>query len=143
MAIYTDVLVPNGASSISLDGKNTIAVGFSINKTPTLVSGYVNIMAWFGPFRGIALTNVANVSSFSSGDTTVCIVDSGKFSYTDLTNWVPGYSSGIKYYWATARYVVIKTGDQFSVGFTIFNANTGEATVNVGPLPAKGNLQLS
>jgi hypothetical protein len=138
---------PHGVDAISLDGKSTIAIGMDVTATQydwgVVASGRVNIMAWFGPFRGIALAQAATVHTIVLDDGSVqSVVRTGRFSYTDLTNWVPGYSSGIKYYWATAEVTVV-VGKRNLAGFNIYRSDTGQliASVPLSPVVA-GNMAI-
>jgi hypothetical protein len=137
--LASTIAAPYGSGTITLDGKNPIAVGLTVTAQQyswgMWVNGNVNIMAYAGPFKGVALGRAASVETKTLPDGTVqSVVHTGPFWYSDLTNWVPGYSSGIKYCWALADVTVLK-GKTNSVGFTIYRADNGAVIASVPPMP--------
>jgi hypothetical protein len=101
-----------------------------------VAKGPVSISSLFGAFRGVAHAQAVSVETTVLDDGSVeSVVRTGRFSYSDLTNWVPGYSAGIKYYWAVAEVTVI-AGQVNAAGFKIVGADDGIliASVPVSPL---------
>jgi hypothetical protein len=134
------VPAPYGGGNISLDGHNPIALGLTVTADQydwgVAVKGLVNIMSYAGPFKGVALGHATSVETKNLDDGTVqSVVRTAPLWYSDLTNWVPGYSDGIKYCWAVAE-VTVAAGKANSAGFKIIRASDGTviASVPVSPL---------
>lgn len=132
------IQVPSG-SAITLDGKNPIAVYTNVSVTKfslfTITSGKVNIMAYAGPFKGVALANAASVDNSVQNGVNQMVIHTARFWYSDLSNWIPGYSSTIQYCWAYADVTVLQGPGVNSVGFTIRRADNGNIIASVPPMP--------
>jgi hypothetical protein len=137
---------PTGSGAISIDGvhRTTFAVSVSQTKFSTwsIVSGTVKITSLYDTvFRGLVDTKVASIDYAKDGSDSV-VIHTPTFSFTDLTNWVPGYSSGIKYYWAVADIKVVKVNGMYQFGFTIYRADNKQIVADIPPMKlVAGSIQ--